>query len=451
MHIPMKPLDRRTLLRGAGAALALPLLDAMFPTAVFGAAGRAVTTPKPRLGFFYVPNGVNMKMWTPAGEGGSFALSPSLKALEPLRDQVVVLSGLSHHQADRMNDGAGDHSRATAVFLSGAHAKRTQGSDLYLGTTADQIAAKTIGTDSPLASLELCIEERSLGAVCDEGYTCAYGNTISWSSPTTPLPMERNPRLVFERLFGEGGTPEERIIRARQDRSILDAVLGDMGRLQRALGGADRRRVEQYSESIRDVEQRLQRVEAQNRQSPTLWREGMDQPLGVPESFEEHIKLMLDLQALAYQAEITRVSAFQFGRETCGRSYPQIGVPDGHHPLSHHDNDSEKLAKIAKIDAYHVQILAYFLEKLRSIPDGDGTLLDHSLILYGCGISNGNLHNHDHLPVLVAGGKAFNVRGGRHVKYSEEVPMSNLLVTILAKAGVPVESIGDSSGTLAEL
>jgi len=350
-----------------------------------------------------------------------------------------------------MNDGAGDHSRATAVFLSGCHAKRTQGADLHLGITADQIAARSLGKDTLLPSLELSLEDRNLGALCDEGYTCAYSNTLSWSSPTTPLPMERDPRLVFERLFGEGGNAKERILRIRQDRSILDSVNADMKQLQKTLGAPDQRRIDEYFDSIREVELRLRRIEAQNNESPSLGPEGSARPLGVPEKFDDHIKLMFDLQVLAYEADITRVITFMLGRETSARAYPQIGVPDSHHSVSHHDNNPEKLAKIAKIDAYHVQQLAYFLGKLRQTPDGDGSLLDKSMILYGGGISNGNLHNHNALPVLLAGGGAGQLKGGRHIEYREDAPMSNVLMSMLDKAGARTDSLGDSTGVLAEL
>jgi hypothetical protein len=452
MFITKVSLDRRTFLRGAGAMLALPVLDAMTPA--FAAVGKAKTgalAVVPRLGFIYIPNGVNLETWRPVGHGTDFTLSPTLSALEPFRDQVTVMSGLAHHAADRMNDGAGDHSRATAVFLSGCHAKRTQGADLHLGITADQIAARSIGKDTLLPSLELSLEDRNLGALCDEGYTCAYSNTLSWSSPTTPLPMERDPRLVFERLFGEGGNAKERILRLREDRSILDSVNGNMKQLQKALGAPDRRRIDEYFDSIREVEVRLQRIEAHNFESPFAGAGGVLRPVGVPETFEDHIRLMFDLQVLAYEADITRVITFMLGRETSARSYPQIGVPDSHHSVSHHDNNPEKLAKIAKIDAYHVKQLAYFLEKLRKTPDGDASLLDRSMILYGGGISNGNLHNHNALPVLLAGGGAGQLKGGRHLDYREDTPMANVLLSMLDKAGARTDNLGDGTGVLAEL
>jgi Protein of unknown function (DUF1552) len=444
MFIKKISLDRRTFLRAAGASLALPLLDAMTPA--FAAAAPAV----PRLAFLYIPNGVNPHTWTPDGSGKQFSFSPALTPLEPFKNYVTVVTNLSHHAADRQNDGAGDHSRATGVFLSGCHAKRTQGADLHLGITADQIAAQSLGKDNVLPSLELSLEDRNIAPLCDEGYTCAYSNTLSWSSPTTPLPMENDPRLVFERLFGEEGNPNDRAIRLKEDRSILDSVNTSVARLQRRLGAADKRKIDQYLSSIREVELRLQRIEKQNAQSPLAGTE-MARPLGVPEKFEDHIHLMFDLQVLAFQGDITRVSTLMFGREMAVRSYPQIGVSDSHHSLSHHDNNPAKLAKLAKIDAYHVQQVAYLLGKLLATRDGDQSLLDNSMIVYGGGIANGNLHNHERLPVFVAGGGAGKLESGRHVVLQNETPMSNLLVSILDKAGVPTEKIGDSTGALTEL
>ena len=326
MFISKNPLARRSFLRGLGATIALPLLDAMTPA--FAATRKAI----PRLGFMYIPNGVNLAQWTPIGSGTEFAFSPTLSALEPFRDRVTVLSGLAHHAADRLNDGAGDHSRAAGAFLSGCHAKRTEGADLYLGITADQIAAKSLGQDNLLPSLELKLDDSDLDPLCDEGYTCAYMNTFSWSSATTPLPMENNPRLVFQRLFGEGANVKERLAQTREDRSILDAVTGSMKRLQSTLGPDDRRRMDQYFDAIREVELRLQRIEAHNADAPAHGRAGT-RPLGIPDNFEDHINLMFDLQVLAFQADITRVTTLMIGREEGGRSYPQAGVPDGHHSI----------------------------------------------------------------------------------------------------------------------
>jgi hypothetical protein len=444
MFLKKSSLDRRTFLRGVGVTLALPFLDAMTPA--FGATSKAI----PRLGFMYIPNGVNLAQWTPTESGPGFAFSPTLSALEPYRERVTVLSGLAHHAADRLNDGAGDHSRASGAFLSGCHAKRTEGADLYLGITADQIAAKSLGRENLLASLELKLDDSDIAPLCDEGYTCAYMNTFSWSSATTPLPMENNPRLVFQRLFGEGENQKERVVQTREDRSILDAVTGSMKRLQGTLGAVDRRRMDQYFDAIREVELRLQRIEAKNADASALG-EAPTRPLGIPDKFEDHINLMFDLQVLAFQADITRVTTLMIGREEGGRSYPQIGVPDGHHSISHHDNNPEKLAKLAKIDAYHVQQLANFLGKLRNTPDGDSNLLDNSMILYGGGISNGNMHNHEKLPVVIAGGGTGQLKGGRHLEYKQDVPMSNVLRSMLDKAGVNTDTLGDATGLLAEL
>jgi hypothetical protein len=444
MFLPKTSLPRRSFLRGLGATLALPLLDAMTPA--FAAATKAI----PRLGFMYIPNGVSLGQWKPTGSGTDFAFSPTLSALEPFRNQVNVFSGLAHHCADRMNDGSGDHSRGAGAFLSGCHAKRTEGADLYLGITADQIAAKSLGKDNLLPSLELKLDDSDLDPLCDEGYTCAYMNTFSWSSATTPLPMENNPRLVFQRLFGEGQNAKDRLTQTREDRSILDAVTGSMKRLESSLGPADRRKVDQYLTSIREVELRLQRIEAHNAESTTLGPSGT-RPLGIPDHFEDHIHLMFDLQVLAFQADITRVTTLMIGREEGGRSYPQAGVPEGHHSISHHDNNPEKLAKLAKIDAYHVKQMAIFLGKLQKTPDGDATLLDNSMILYGGGISNGNMHNHENLPVVLAGGGAGQLKGGRHIEYQQDTPMSNLLRSILDKAGVHTDTLGDATGMLAEV
>jgi hypothetical protein len=444
MFVKKIAMDRRNFLRAAGVTLALPMLDAMSPA--FAATTKAV----PRISFLYIPNGVNPATWAPAGTGTAFTFSPALAALEPFRDRVTVLTNMSHHSADRQNDGAGDHSRATGVFLSGCHAKRTQGADLHLGITADQIAARTLGKDSLLPSLEISLEDRNVAPLCDEGYTCAYSNTLSWSSATTPLPMENDPRLVFERLFGEEANPKERAIRIQEDRSILDSVTGAMARLNGALGAGDKRKVDQYFSSIREVEQRLQRIEAQNAKSPATAM-AMERPLGVPEKFEDHIRLMFDLKVLAFQGDITRVTTLMFGREMATRSYPQIGVSDSHHSLSHHDNNPGKLAKLTKIDNYHVQQVAYFLGKLRDARDGENSLLDNSMIMYGGGIGNGNLHNHERLPIFVAGGGAGTLQGGRHIAFKDDTRVSNLLRTLLDKAGVQTENIGDSTGLLTEV
>ncbi len=444
MFLKKVALNRRSFLRGVGTTLALPLLDAMTP------ALSATTKAIPRLSFMYIPNGINLSQWTPVGSGREFAFSPTLKALEPFRERVNVLSGLALHSADRLNDGAGDHSRATGAFLSGCHAKRTQGADLYLGLTADQIAAKSLGRENLLPSLELGIDDRKTSPLCDEGYTCTYSNTLSWSSATTPLPIENDPRLVFERLFGEGGDARRRMARLRENRSILDSVTGEMRQLRGLVGVPDRQRMDQYFDAIRQVELRLERVEKQNAETSSAPGIGIARPLGAPDKFEDHIRLMFDLQVLAFQADITRVSTLMFAGERSGRSYPQVGVPDAHHSVSHHDNNPEKLAKVARIDAFHIQQVAYLLGKLRDTPDGNGTLLDNSMLLYGAGISNGNVHDHSPLPVLLCGGGAGNLQGGRHIVYKNEPPLSNVLRSMLDKAGLPADRLGESTG-IAEL
>jgi len=443
MIITKMSLPRRTFLRGVGATLALPLLDAMVPAAT--ALARTAAKPSARLGFIYIPNGANMQQWTPAGESGSLKLSSSLQPLANVRDHVVIPTGLDHRQAEAWGDGNGEHSRASAVWLNGVHPKRTEGADVEAATTADQIAAAQLGQETPLPSLELALENSFVVGNCDNGYSCVYTNTFSWRTPTTPLPMEHNPRVVFERLFGEGGTGEQRAARLSEDSSILDAVREDMLRLERTLGTGDRLRITQYLDAVREIERRIQQVESQ---SDAALPDILARPVGIPESFDEHAKLMFDLQALAFQADITRVFTFLIGREQTAQSFPEIGVPDPHHAMSHHQLDVEKLEKYAKINAYQVSLLAGFLEKLQATPDGDGTLLDQAMILYGGGISDGDQHSHMDLPLILAGGGAGTLQGGRHLKYEGETPMTNLLVSMLDKAGVQIDEMGDSTERL---
>ncbi len=445
MIITQKALPRRTFLRGVGATLALPFLDAMTPAA--SALARQVTAPVRRLGFIYVPNGVIQEQWVPEQTGRGFEFSPILSPLEPFRDQMLVLSGLAHRQADSFGDGNGDHPRATAVWLSGVHAWERRGrqgpTEIKLGVTADQIAAREFGKETPLPSLELALELPSAIA-CDTG-DCFYSNTISWRNETTPLDMEAHPRVVFERLFGEGGSAADRMAVMRQTGSILDSVTAEVARLEETLGPADRNKLDEYLDAVRDVEQRIQRSEARG---PDAFVELPERPVDIPEQFEDHAKLMFDLQVLAFQADVTRVFTLMMAREASPRPYPQIGVPDQHHTVSHHRNDPEYIAKKAKIDTYHITLLADLLAKLRETPDGDGTLLDQSMIVYGGGIGNGNLHEHTNLPCLVAGGGGGRLNGGRHRAYAEDTPMSNLLLTVLDKAGVPADQLGDSTGLL---
>lgn len=442
-------LPRRTFLRGAGAMLALPLLDAMAPALT--AAARSAANPVRRLGFVYFPHGsvtwsADQNLWTPAAEGRIEELPPILSSLAAYRDQVTVITNLEMQNAQgNGRDGNGEHTRANATFLSAARPKMTVRSDVRLATTVDQIAARELCRDNRLPSLELALDSNFLVGNCDDGYNCVYVNTIAWSSPTTPLPCETNPRRVFERLFGEGGSEVEMQAEARADRSILDAVTEDLARLRSTLGPGDRGRVSEYLDTVREVERRIRMAEAQAGQ-PDL--ELPAQPVGIPDSYDEHAKLMIDLQVLAYQADITRVFTFMVGREQNARPFPWIGVNDGHHAVSHHQDNPEKIAAIAKINAYQVELFGYLLRKLHETPDGAGNLLDHSMLLYGSGISNGNLHDHKNLPILVAGGGAGQLKGGRHIRYAEQTPMANLLVGLLDRAGVHVDRFGDSTGRI---
>jgi hypothetical protein len=447
MIITKKALPRRTFLRGMSATLALPLLDAMVPAAT--ALAQTPANPVRRLGFIYVPNGVIQEQWVPATTGAGFDFSPILSPLEPFRDRLLVVSGLAHRQADSFGDGNGDHPRATAVWLSGVHAWERRGrvgpTAIKLGTTADQIAARELGKETPLPSLELVLEAPTAIA-CDTG-DCFYSNTISWRNETTPLPMEPHPRVVFERLFGDGGSNADRMAQVRQTGSILDSVAQEALSLERTLGPQDRTKLSEYLDAVRDLEQRIQRSAARGDDAVV---ELPDRPIDIPETFDEHAKLMFDLQVLAYQADVTRVVTMMMARETSPRTYASIGVADQHHTVSHHRNDPEYIAKKAKIDTYHISLLGYFLDKLRNTPDGDGNLLDHSMITYGGGLGNGNLHEHTNLPCLVAGGGGGRLKGGRHLAYPEDrdTPMTNLLLAVLDKAGVETEMLGDSTGQL---
>lgn len=444
MIVSKKSLGRRTVLRGVGATLALPMLDAMVP-ALSGISGRAAE-PVRRLGWVYAPNGMAMSSWTPA-KVGSLELSPILSPLAAYREQMVVISGLAQGQAEALGDGNGEHTRATATWLNGVHPRETEGADVRAGKTVDQFAAEQIGRTTPLGSLELAIDQDYLVGSCDNGYSCVYMNTISWRNPTTPLPMEHNPRLLFERLFGEGGSTARRHSESRKDRSILDAVTSDLARLRRDVGAQDQGRIAQYLDAVRALERRIQLAERNETALPDLER-----PVGIPESYKQHVELMFQLLSLAYQVDMTRVFTFMLGRELNGRAYPELGIPDSHHGLSHHRDDPVKLAQLAKINAYHVSLFADFLSELASTPDGDGSLLDHSLLLYGAALSDSNTHSHLDLPLLLVGGAAGRLRGGRHLQYPRETPMTNLLVSQLDKAGVRLDDpLGDSTGRLVEL
>jgi hypothetical protein len=438
----MKSLSRRTILRGIGASVALPLLDSMVP------ALKSATVPVGRAAFIYTPNGLIMSSWTPFAGGVGFEFTPTLKPLRPFRDHVLVLTGLEHHNGQSLGDGAGDHARAAATWLTGVHPKKTEGADIHSGISVDQILAKEIGATTSLPSLELGLEGGGMVGGCDSGYSCAYSNTISWASPNTPIPCEINPRAVFERLFGNGETtdPAARAVRSREDRSILDFVLADANRISNSLGAADRRKMSDYLDSVREIERRIQQAEAKNATAVSL--PAIDRPEGIPPTFEEHIQLMFDLVTVAFQADLTRVVTFAYGHEASDRTYPQIGVPDAHHALSHHQNDPAKMARQQLIDHYHVRMLSYLLLKLDGTQDGDGTLLDHSTMVYGSSLSDSNRHLHDNLPTLLIGGMN---KGGRHIRYPNGTPMTNLYLTMLDGMGVHPEKIGDSTGKLEHL
>ncbi len=441
MIVTKKSLPRRSFLRGTGVALGLPLLDAMIPSMT----ALAATPAKPvrRLGFVYIPMGSIVAQWTPPGRDTLGELSPSLKALEPLKDRITVLTNM-----ELRNAYPGTHATSNAAFLSAATAKWTESSDYYLGATADQVAAQQIGQETRLPSLELSMDLLSTVGQCDNGYACVYQNNLSWSSPTSPLPAEAHPRVVFERMFGDGGSSADRRAEMRREASLLDWVREDIARLKSRVGATDRGKVDQYLDTVREVERRIQRAEAQaaGGKMPDL-----DRPVGVPASYADHARLMFDLQVLAMQADVTRVITFQLARETSNRTYPEAGVPDPHHPMTHHGGNAEKMAKVAKINAYHVSLLAYYLGKLQSTPDGDGSLLDHSAILYGSGMGNPDVHDHTNLPVLIAGGAAGRLKGGRHIRYAEPMPLANLHLTLLDKTGVRIDKFADSTGKIREL
>ncbi len=441
MIVRKRALPRRTFLRGAGATLALPLLDAMVPAMTAQAATAA--NPVRRLGFVYIPMGSHIKEWTPPGEATLTELSPSLRALAPVVDHLTVVTNM-----ELKNAYPGTHATSNAAFLSAATSKWTESSDYELATTADQIAAKQLGRDTRLPSFELAMDLLTTVGQCDNGYACVYQNNLSWSSPTTPLPAEAHPRIAFERLFGDGGTSAERQAELRKTASLLDWVGEDIGRLQNKLGPGDRTKVSEYLDTIREVERRIQKAEAQTADShmPDL-----DRPVGVPAAYADHARLMFDLQVLALQRDVTRVITYQLARETSTRTYPEIGVPEAHHPLTHNGGNPEKLAKVAQINAFHVSLFAYFLEKLKATRDGDGSLLDHSLCLYGSGMGNPDKHDHVNLPILVAGGAAGRHKGGRHIRYAEPTPLANLHLTLLEKVGVRLDRFADSNGKVKEL
>jgi hypothetical protein len=433
-----KHLSRRTFLRGAGVTVALPLLDSMLPAQT--PLAKTAATPKSRFCGIYVPHGATMDKWTPAQEGTGFEFTESLKPLEKYRNRVNVVTNLAHPLAGGVGSDAGaDHARSAAVFLSGAHPEKGA---VHAGVTIDQVLAEHIGQETPLPSIELAIEE--VGLNCGAGYGCAYFNTISWRNPTMPLPMENSPQVIFERLFGDGSNAALRLSRKKEDRSILDSVTEKATRLQSKLDPSDRTRLTEYLDDIREIERRIQKAEQQSANEGNV----PEAPVGTPELFEDHLKLMFDLQALAYRADITRIMTMMYARDTSGATYPNSGNRDGFHGASHHSNARAKMDSFALINRYHIQMLAYFIEKLQSTPDGDGTLLDHSVVVYGSSMSNGNQHDHDPLPVVVVGGLLGQLKGNRHIVTPAHTPMSNLLLTLLDKFGVQQASFGDSTAKL---
>jgi hypothetical protein len=449
MIVTGRHLPRRTFLKGMGAVIALPVLDAMTPA--FAAAGRASAagTAPLRLAFTYVPNGITMSEWTPAGEGAAFQYSRVLKPLEAFRKDTLVLSGLAHRNGNALGDGPGDHARAAASYLTGVHPRKTAGADIQNGISVDQIAAQHLAPQTRFPSLELgCDDSRTVGN-CDSGYSCAYTNSLAWRGPATPMPPETNPRLVFERLFGDLDTSlpaETRARRLQYRRSILDLVRERTAQIATDLGPADKRKLDEYLSSIREIERRIEKAE----QDLTDLRPNIDKPTGIPVSYAEYIKLMFDLQVVAFQTDLTRVVTMMMGREGSMRTYPEIGVPDPHHPLTHHRGNAEWIERVTKVNELHAQLFGGFIEKLRTTADGDGTLLDHSVVVYGSGLSDGNRHTHDDLPVLLVG-RGGGFRLGSHIVYPKGTPMTNLFLTLLDRVGVQQESLGDSTGQIEHL
>jgi hypothetical protein len=440
MMVFKKSIPRRTFLRGTGTALALPLLDAMFPA--FASAAQTASMRATRLSFFTVPNGIIMDRWTPATVGTGYDITPLLEPLAAFKDRMVVLSGLANNEARKLEfEIAGDHPRACSAYLTATHPRMTSGADIRCGISVDQVAAKELGRGTQLPSLEIGLEIPMVGA-CESAYSCVYYNTIVWSSPTTPLPMENRPRAVFERLVGDSTDPAERTARMKENRSILDLISQDLKRLMRSVGESDRLKLDQYSDAVRSVERQIQVVEQQSpRELPD-----MEKPIGIPDRFSDYTKLMLDLQVLAFQGDMTRVSTFMVGHEMGGRAYPELGFGDPHHALTHHQGDTSKIEKVLQINTFHAKLYQYFLERMRSVPDGDGSLLDHSLLVYGSALSDGNMHLYKDLPVLLIASGVAGIQGGRHVQYPEDTPIANLYVTLLDKLGIHIESFGDSTG-----
>jgi len=437
-------LSRRTVLRGLGTALSLPLLDSMVPA-------RAATGGKPiiRLGFVYTPNGMIPAGWLPKVEGKDFEITPTMRPLAPFRENLLVVSNLKHRTADALGDGGGDHARAGATWLTGVHPRKTEGSEIRAGISADQIAAREMGAQTQFASLELGLEEPSFAGGCDSGYSCAYTNTLSWRGPTTPNPVQISPRAVFERLFGDGEStdPAARLKRMHQDRSILDYVNADVARLEPKLGARDKGKLDEYLDSIRDIERRIQKAEQQTGIETPV----MERPVGIPEVFEEHARLMSDLMVVAFQTDMTRVITYMFAREGSNRAFPELGVPEGCHVVTHHQQDPAKIAKAQVVEEHRAKSFAYLLKRMSEAQDGDGSLLDHTILLYGAGIRDGNSHDHIDLPLVLAGGKSAGIQAGRHLRSANDTPMTNLLISMLDRAGVKVDKLGDSTGKIDQL
>jgi hypothetical protein len=450
MIVTKKHLHRRTFLRGMGAAIALPMLDAMTPAlSAMGASARAAAKSPLRLAFTYVPNGITMAEWTPKGVGAAYELTRVMKPMAPFRQDMTVLSGLAHRNGMALGDGPGDHARAAASYLTGVHPRKTAGADIQNGISVDQIAAQHIGAQTRFSSLELgCDDSRTVGN-CDSGYSCAYTNSLAWRSPTTPMPPETNPRLVFERMFGDIDTslaPEARARRLRYRRSILDLVGERTAAIAADLGPADKRKLDEYLSSIREIEQRIELAERDmTGLTPTI-----DKPTGIPVLYADYINLMFDLQLIAFQTDMTRVVTMMMGREGSMRTYPEIGVPDPHHPLTHHRGNTEWIERVTRVNELHMQLFAGFVAKMKATPDGDGSLLDHSVIVYGSGLSDGNRHTHEDLPVLLVG-KGGNFKLGSHIAYPQGTPMTNLYLTLLDRVGVQPEKLGDSTGMIEHL
>jgi hypothetical protein len=446
MIVTRTHLPRRTILKGLGAAIALPVLDAMTPAFAAPAAKKAPV----RLAFTYVPNGITMADWTPATTGADFSLSRVLAPLEPFRQDMLVLSGLAQKNGNALGDGPGDHARAAACYLTGVHPRKTAGADIQNGISADQIAAQQLGGRTRFASLELGCDDSRVVGDCDSGYSCAYTNSLAWRGPTSPLPPETNPRLVFERLFGAfdaGLDPETRARRMTYRKSILDLVSDRTRQLMTDLGASDRRKVDEYLYAVREIERRIEMAEQDMRDIPV----GMEKPTGIPVEYQEYVKLMFDLQILAFQTDMTRIVTMMMGREGSLRTYPEIGVPDPHHPLTHHGGKKDWIERVTQVNVFHTQLFTHFLEKMKSTPDGDGSLLDHSMIVYGSGLSDGDRHTHEDLPVLIFGRGDGSIHPGRHVAYQPETPMTNLFLTLLDRLGVHPENIGDSTGRIEHL